>query len=94
MVVLIDNLYCSLNTTRRQIDLSARQNNTSCNDDMITPASKTAKNIYGLIRYLMKRLSTALDSKLKQGRPPKYCKMCRRELRKMIGKQLERRALE
>ena len=36
------------------------------------------------------RLSTALDSKLKQGRPPKYCRMCQRELRKRIGRQLER----
>ena len=45
---------------------------------------------YGQIRYLMKRLSTALDSKLKQGRPPKYCRMCHRELRKLIRSQLER----
>ena len=45
---------------------------------------------YGQIRYLMKRLSIALYSKLKQGRPPKYCRMCHRELRKLIGRQLER----
>ena len=44
---------------------------------------------YAQIRYLMKRLNTALDSKLKQGIPPKYCRMCHRELRKLIGKQLE-----
>ena len=49
---------------------------------------------YAQIRYLMKRLSTALDSKLKQGRPPKYCRMCHRELRKLIGRQLEREPLE
>ena len=49
---------------------------------------------YGQIRYLMKRLSTAVDSKLKQGRPPKYCRMCHRELRKLIGRQLERDSLE
>ena len=75
------------------MDLSARQKNTSCNDDMITPASKRSTKYhmsYGQIRYLMKRLSTALDSKLKQGRPPKYCRMCHRELRKLI----ERRSLE
>ena len=79
------------------MDLSARQKNTSCNDDMITPASKRSTKYqmsYGQIRYLMKRLSTALDSKLKQGRPPKYCRMCHRELRKLIGSQLERRPLE
>ena len=49
---------------------------------------------YAQIRYLMKRLSTALDGKLKQGRPPKYCRMCHRELRKLIKSQLERRTLE
>ena len=79
------------------MDLSARQKNTSCNVDMITPASNRLTKYqmsYGQIRYLMKRLSTALDSKLKQGRPPKYCRMCHRELRKLIGNQLERRPLE
>ena len=97
MMVLVDMSYCSSNTKRRRMDLSTRQKNASCNDDMITPASKrSTKNqmSYGQIRYLMKRLSTALDSKLKQGRPPKYCRMCHRELRKLIGGQLERRPLE
>ena len=97
MTVLVDTSYCSSNTTRRRMDLSARQKNTSCNDDMKTPASKRSTKYhmsYGQIRYLMKRLSTALDSKLKQGRPPKYCRMCHRELRKLIGNQLERMPLE
>ena len=97
MMVLIDMSYCSTNTKRRRMDLPARQKNTRCNDDMITPASKKSTKYqmsYGQIRYLMKRLSTALDSKLKQGRPPKYCRMCHRELRKLIGSQLERRPLE
>ena len=79
------------------MDLSARQNNTSCNDDMIKPASKRSikyQMSYGQTRYLMKRLSTALNSKLKQGRPPKYCRMCHRELCKLIGSNLERRPLE
>ena len=79
------------------MDLSARQKNTSCNDDMKTPASKRSTKYhmsYGQIRYLMKRPSTALDSKLKQGRPPKYCRMCHRELRKLIENQLESMSLE
>ena len=87
-VGLIENPYYSLNTKRRRMDISARQKNTSCNDDMKTPASKRSTKYhmsYGQIRYLMKRLSTALDSKLKQGRPPKYCRMCHRELHKLIG---------
>ena len=97
MMILVDMSYCSTNTKRRRMDLSARQKNTSCNDDMIKPASKKSTKYqmsYGQIRYLMKRLSIALDSKLKQGRPPKYCRMCHRELRKVIGSQLERRPLE
>ena len=97
MMALVDTSYCSSNTKRRRMDLSARQKNTSCHDDMITPASNRSTKYqisYGQIRYLMKRLSTALDSKLEQGRPPKYCRMCHRELRKLIGSQLERRALE
>ena len=97
MMILVDMSYCSTNTKRRRMDLSARQKNTSCNDDMIKSASKKSTKYqmsYGQIRYLMKRLSTALDSKLKQGRPPKYCRMCHRELRKLIGSQLERRPLE
>ena len=79
------------------MDLSVRQKYTSCNDDIIKPASKKSTKYqmgYGQIRYLMKRLSTALDSKLKQGRLPKYCRMCHRELRELIGNQLDRRPLE
>ena len=79
------------------MDLSARQKNTSCNDDTKTSASKRSTKYhmsYGQIQYLMKRLSTALDRKLKQGRPPKYCRVCHRELRKLIGNQLERMSLE
>ena len=97
MMALVDMSYCSTNTKRRRMNLSARQKNTSCNDDMIKPASKKSTKYqmsYGQIRYLMKRLSTALDSKLKQGKPPKYCRMCQRELHKLIGSQLERRSLE
>ena len=82
MMVLVDMFYCSSNTKRRRVELSARQKNTSCNDDMITPASKRSTKYqirYGQIRYLMKRLSTALDSRFMRARPPKYCRMCHRE---------------
>ena len=93
---MLMNIIRKQQTPGRRMDLSARQKNTSCND-MITSASKRSTKYqmsYGQIRYLMKRLSTALDSRLKQGRPPKYCRMCHRELRKLIGSQLERRTLE
>ena len=36
---------------------------------------------YAQIRFLMKRLSIALSSKLREGRPRKYCKRCGVELR-------------
>ena len=50
---------------------------------------------YGPIRYLIKKkLSTALYSKLNQGKPPKYCRMCQSELRKPMGRQLEKGSLE
>ena len=45
-VGMIDNLYCSLNTKRRRMDISAIKKNTSCNDDMITPASKRSTKYY------------------------------------------------
>ena len=40
MMDLVDMSYFSSNTKRRRMDLSARQKNTSFNDNMITPASK------------------------------------------------------
>ena len=36
---------------------------------------------YAQVCYLIKRLSTALSSKLREGRPIKYCKRCGVELR-------------
>ena len=38
------------------------------------------KASYGQIKYLMKRLNTALSAKLRDGRPRKYCKRCSKEL--------------
>ena len=95
MMVLVDMSYRSTNTKRRRMDLSARQKNASCNDDMIKPASKKSTKYqmsYGQIRNLMKRLSTALDSKLKQGRPPKYCRMCHRVLQQKKYMQIIRQS--
>ena len=36
---------------------------------------------YSQIRYLMKRLTSALDKRLKEGRPSKYCRLRRAEIR-------------
>ena len=35
---------------------------------------------YSQIRYLMKRLNTALNKRLREGRPSKFCRVCREEL--------------
>ena len=34
---------------------------------------------YSQIRYLMKRFTSASDKRLKEGRPSKYCRLCRAE---------------
>ena len=47
----------------------------------ITQKPSKYRASYGQIRYLMKRLSTALSIKLKEDRPRKYCKRCGIELR-------------
>ena len=36
---------------------------------------------YSQIRYLMKRLNTALNKRLREGRPSKFCRVCREKLR-------------
>ena len=35
---------------------------------------------YAQIRYLMKRLNTALSKRVREDRPSKYCRVCRAEL--------------
>ena len=35
---------------------------------------------YSQIRYIMKRLNTALSKRVREGRPSKYCRVCRTEL--------------
>ena len=47
----------------------------------ITQKPSQYRASYGHIRYHMKRLSTTLSSKLREGRPRKYYKRCGRELR-------------
>ena len=36
---------------------------------------------YSQIRYLMTRLNTAINKRLREGRPSKFCRVCREELR-------------
>ena len=45
---------------------------------------------YSQIRYLMKRLTSALDKRLKEGRPSKYCRLCRSEIRSLFREEKEK----
>lgn len=45
---------------------------------------------YNQIRYLMKRLTSALDKRLKEGRPSKYCRLCRAEIRSLFREEKEK----
>ena len=45
---------------------------------------------YSQIRYLMKRLTSALDKRLKEGRPSKYCRLCRAEIRSLFHEEKEK----
>ena len=46
---------------------------------------------YSQIRYLMKRLNTALNRRPREGRPPKYCRVCHEELRLISQELLEKK---
>ena len=45
---------------------------------------------YAQIRNLMKRLNTALNKRLREGRPAKYCRVCRTELLKELSEKKEK----
>ena len=45
---------------------------------------------YSQIRYLMKRLTSALDKRLKEGRPSKYCRLCRAEIRSLFREEKDK----
>lgn len=45
---------------------------------------------YGQIRYLMKRLATALDKRLREGRPSKYCRLCKAEIQSFLHEEKEK----
>ena len=38
----------------------------------------------------MKRLTSALDKRLKEGRPSKYCRLCRAEIRSLFREEKEK----
>ena len=82
-----------MTTYRMTMDTPATQMKSACNGTAKKVRRRQAHDqvSYGQIRSLMKRLKTALESKLRQGRPPKYCRMCHRELSKMMGEELRKR---
>ena len=46
----------------------------------VTQKPSASHASYAQIRNLMKRLTTALNKRLREGRPSKYCRFCRAEL--------------
>ena len=46
----------------------------------VTQKPSGSQASYTQIRYLMKRLNTALNKILREGRPSKYCRDCRADL--------------
>ena len=57
----------------------------------ITQKPSTCQTSYSHIRYLMKRLNPALTKRLREGRPSKYCKVCRAELRSVSRELMEKK---
>lgn len=66
--------------------MEKRQTKHSCTeiseskDLPVTQKPRKYKSNFAQIRYLMKRLNTALDNKLREGRPSKFCRLCKAEL--------------
>lgn len=69
---------------RSETSMTRKSTCKNISEDVNLPISQKPSKYrasYAQIRYLMKRLSTALSSKLREGRPRKYCKRCGVELR-------------
>ena len=57
----------------------------------ITQKPSTCHTSYSHIWYLMKRLNTALNKRLREGRPSKYCRVCKAELRSISCELMEKK---
>ena len=69
---------------RSETSMTRKSTCKNISEDVNLPVSQKPSQYrasYAQIRYLVKRLSTALSSKLREGRPRKYCKRCGIELR-------------
>lgn len=75
--------------------------NTEIKDLPVRQKPNKYKANYGQIRYLMKRLNAALTDKLREGRPSKFCRLCKAELQSISerypraagdGKRIKRRS--
>ena len=69
---------------RNETSMTRKSTCKNISEDASLPISQKPskyRTSYAQIRFLMKRLSTALSSKLREGRPRKYYKRCGIELR-------------
>ena len=57
---------------------------------LVTQKPSGSQASYAQIRNLMKRLNTALSKRLREGRPSKYCRMCRNELLKELSEKTKK----
>ena len=55
----------------------------------ITQKPSRCQTTYDQIRYLIKRSNTALTKRLREGRPSKYCRLCKAELCAISSEMLE-----
>ena len=56
----------------------------------VVQKQKRNPSSYSQIRNIMKRLTSALDKRLKEDRPYKYCRLCRAEIRTLVREEKEK----
>ena len=56
----------------------------------VVQKQKRNPSSYSQIRYLMKRLTSALGKSFKEGRPSKYCRLYRAEIRSLFCEEKEK----
>lgn len=82
------------------MDSSEKQTKASCKQITkskklpVTQKPSKYEASYGQVRYLMKRLNTVLSNKLREGRPSKFCRICKAEIQQLAKTEhLKRRRM-
>ena len=56
----------------------------------VVQKQKRNPSSYSQIQYLMKILTSALDKRVKEDRPSKYCRLCRAKIRSLFREEKEK----